>query len=299
MKKKWSLLKVMEINNLREDINEYLENYFKGKGQYNKLIYDSASYSLNIGGKRIRPILLALTYYIYKEDYNKVMPMAAAIEMIHTYSLIHDDLPCMDNDDLRRGKPTNHVKFQENIAVLAGDALLNEAMIIMMDYALKNGENSLKAAYEVAFASGAEGMIGGQVVDVISEGKEISKDELQYMHAKKTGALIKAAILAGAILADAPECDLNALEEYGEKLGLVFQIKDDILDVVGDVEVLGKNTNADKEHDKTNFITVFGLEKCNELCNTLSEECIDILKKLTVNADCLIKLTYTLLKREN
>jgi len=289
----------MEINNLRQDINDYLENYFKGKGQYNKLIYDSSSYSLNIGGKRIRPILLALSYYIYKEDYNKVMPMAAAIEMIHTYSLIHDDLPCMDNDDLRRGKPTNHVKFQENIAVLAGDALLNEAMIIMMDYALKNGENSLKAAYEVAFASGAEGMIGGQVVDVISEGKEISKDELQYMHAKKTGALIKAAILAGAILAEAPKCDLNALEEYGEKLGLVFQIKDDILDVVGDVEVLGKNTNADKEHDKTNFITVFGLEKCNELCNTLSEECIDILKKLTVNADCLIKLTYTLLKREN
>jgi len=299
MKKKWSLLKVMEINNLRQDINDYLENYFKGKGQYNKLIYDSSSYSLNIGGKRIRPILLALSYYIYKEDYNKVMPMAAAIEMIHTYSLIHDDLPCMDNDDLRRGKPTNHVKFQENIAVLAGDALLNEAMIIMMDYALKNGGNSLKAAYEVAFASGAEGMIGGQVVDVISEGKEISKDELQYMHAKKTGALIKAAILAGAILAEAPKCDLNALEEYGEKLGLVFQIKDDILDVVGDVEVLGKNTNADKEHDKTNFITVFGLEKCTELCNTLSEECIDILKKLTVNADCLIKLTYTLLNREN
>jgi geranylgeranyl diphosphate synthase type II len=289
----------MEINNLRQDINDYLENYFKGKGQYNKLIYDSSSYSLNIGGKRIRPILLALSYYIYKEDYNKVMPMAAAIEMIHTYSLIHDDLPCMDNDDLRRGKPTNHVKFQENIAVLAGDALLNEAMIIMMDYALKNGENSLKAAYEVAFASGAEGMIGGQVVDVISEGKEISKDELQYMHAKKTGSLIKAAILAGGILANAPKCDLNALEEYGEKLGLVFQIKDDILDVVGDVEVLGKNTNADKEHDKTNFITVFGLEKCTELCNTLSEECIDILKELTVNADCLIKLTYTLLNREN
>jgi geranylgeranyl diphosphate synthase type II len=169
----------------------------------------------------------------------------------------------------------------------------------MMDYALKNGENSLKAAYEVAFASGAEGMIGGQVVDVISEGKEISKDELQYMHAKKTGSLIKAAILAGGILANAPKCDLNALEEYGEKLGLVFQIKDDILDVVGDVEVLGKNTNADKEHDKTNFITVFGLEKCTELCNTLSEECIDILKELTVNADCLIKLTYTLLNREN
>lgn len=290
---------VMEINNLKQDINDYLENYFKEKGTYNKIIYDSCSYSLNIGGKRIRPILLALSYYIYKEDYKKVMPMAAAIEMIHTYSLIHDDLPCMDNDDLRRGKPTNHVKFQENIAVLAGDALLNEAMIIMMDYALKNNQNSLKAAHEVAMAAGAEGMIGGQVVDIISEGKTISKEELQYMHSKKTGALIKASVLAGAILANAPEVDLLALKEYGEKLGLVFQIKDDILDVVGDAKVLGKNVHVDEENDKTNFISVFGLEKCNELCKTLSEECIEILKNLTVNAECLIELTYTLLNREN
>lgn len=290
---------VMEINNLKQEINEYLENYFNEKGTYNRIIYDSCSYSLNIGGKRIRPILLSLSYFIYKEDYKKVMPMAAAIEMIHTYSLIHDDLPCMDNDDLRRGKPTNHVVFQENIAVLAGDALLNEAMIIMMDYAFDNDGNSLKAAHEVAMAAGAEGMIGGQVVDIISEGKKISKDELEYMHSKKTGALIKASILAGAILADAPEEDLNALTEYGEKLGLVFQIKDDILDVIGEVEILGKNVHVDEENDKTNFISVFGLEKCNELCETLSEECIEILKRLTVNADCLIELTYALLNREN
>ena len=289
----------MEINNLKQDINDYLESYFKGKGTYNKIIYDSCSYSLNIGGKRIRPILLALSYYIYKEDYKKVMKMATAIEMIHTYSLIHDDLPCMDNDDLRRGKPTNHIKFQENIAVLAGDALLNEAMILMMDYALKNKENSLKAAHIIAVAAGAEGMIGGQTVDVISEGKIISEDELKYMHSKKTGALIKAAILAGATLANAPECDLNVLEEYGEKLGLVFQIKDDILDVVGDTKVLGKNTHADEENDKTNFISVFGLDKCIELCDTLSKECIENLKNLTVNADCLVDLTYTLLNREN
>ena len=289
----------MEINNLKQEINEYLENYFKEKGTYNKIIYDSCSYSLNIGGKRIRPILLALSYYIYKEDYKKVMPMAAAIEMIHTYSLIHDDLPCMDNDDLRRGKPTNHVVFQENIAVLAGDALLNEAMIMMMDYALRNDPNSLKAAHEVAMAAGAEGMIGGQVVDIMSEGKTISKDELEYMHSKKTGALIKASILAGAILADAPKDDLNALAEYGEKLGLVFQIKDDILDVIGDAEILGKNVHVDEENDKTNFISVFGLEKCNKLCETLNEECIKLLKKLTVNADCLIELTYALLNREN
>ncbi len=289
----------MEINKLKEDIDKYLEEYFKKKGTYNKIIYDSCSYSLNIGGKRIRPILLALTYYIYKEEYTKVMPMAAAIEMIHTYSLIHDDLPCMDDDDLRRGHPTNHIKFQENIAVLAGDALLNESMIIMMNYALKNKENALKAAYEIAIAAGAEGMIGGQVVDIMSEGKKISKDELEYMHSKKTGALIKASILAGAILADAPEEDLRILEEYGAKLGLVFQIKDDILDIIGDTKKLGKSIHADEEHDKTNFISVFGLEKCNELCDSLTEESILALKNLSVNSEHLISLTYTLLNREN
>ncbi|WP_026886484.1 polyprenyl synthetase family protein [Clostridium beijerinckii] len=289
----------MEINNLKKDINEYLENYFSKKGSFNRIIYDSCSYSLNIGGKRIRPILLSLTYYIYKEDYKKVMPMAVAMEMIHTYSLIHDDLPCMDNDDLRRGKPTNHIKFQENIAVLAGDALLNEAMIIMMDYALKNENNALRAAYEIAIAAGAEGMIGGQVVDIISEGKKISKDELEYMHAKKTGALIRAAIVSGAILAEAPENDLKLLREYGEKLGLVFQIKDDILDVIGDSNVLGKNIHTDEEHNKTNFISVFGLDKCRELCETLTEECIFILKSLSVNSECLVELTYILLNREN
>jgi len=296
---KWSLVKIMKIDNLKKDINDYLESYFKGKGTYNKIIYDSCSYSLNIGGKRVRPILLALTYYIYKEDYKDIMPMAAAIEMIHTYSLIHDDLPCMDNDDLRRGQPTNHVKFKENIAVLAGDALLNEAMILMMNYALRNSENALKAAYEIAVAAGAEGMIGGQVVDILSEGEEISKDQLEYMHSKKTGELIKASILAGGILANAPESDLVALEKYGNKLGLVFQIKDDILDVVGDKKVLGKNTHADEERNKTNFISVFGLEKCIELCKSLTEDCINILKNLSVNAECLVELTYILLNREN
>ncbi|AQR90954.1 geranylgeranyl diphosphate synthase type II [Clostridium saccharobutylicum] len=290
---------MMEINNIRKDINEYLENYFKEKGTYNKVIYDSSSYSLNIGGKRIRPILFALSYFIYREEYKSIMPMACAMEMIHTYSLIHDDLPCMDDDDLRRGKPTNHKVYGENIAVLAGDNLLNEAMILMMNYSLKNGGNSLRAAYEIAKAAGAEGMIGGQVVDIISEGKEISKEELEYMHSKKTGALIKASILGGAILAGAPERDLEYLEKYGEKLGLVFQIKDDILDVVGDIKALGKNVHADEEHNKTNFITVYGLEKCQELCSKLTEECVTILRTLTVDAECLVELTYSLLNREN
>ena len=289
---------MIEINALIDEINIYLENYFKEKGTYNKIIYDASSYSLNIGGKRIRPLLLMLSYYIYKEEYKSVIEMAAAIEMIHTYSLIHDDLPCMDNDDLRRGKPTNHKVFGENIAVLAGDSLLNEAMIIMMKYSLEHAKNALKASYEIAKAAGAEGMIGGQVVDVISEGKKISKDELEYMHLNKTGALIKSSILGGATLADAPENDLKLLNKYGEKLGLVFQIKDDILDVVGNTNILGKNVHADEENNKTNFITVYGLEKCEELCKDLTEECISILKDLSVDTSCLINLTKKLLDRE-
>ena len=292
-------MKEMEISILQKDINEYLDNYFKDKGHHNKIIYDASAYSVNVGGKRIRPILFILGFYIYKKGYKNILQMACAIEMIHTYSLIHDDLPCMDNDDLRRGKPTNHKVFGENIAVLAGDNLLNEAMITMMDYALKNGGCSLKSAYEIAFSAGAEGMIGGQVVDIISEGKSISKDELEYMHAKKTGALIRSSVVAGAILAEAPEKDIELLREYGEKLGLVFQIKDDILDVIGAAKLLGKNIHVDQENNKTNFITVYGLEKCQNLCEILSDECVEILKRLSVNADELIELTYRLLKREN
>ncbi|MEG1244750.1 MAG: polyprenyl synthetase family protein, partial [Oscillospiraceae bacterium] len=177
----------MIINECRDEINKYLKSYFENKGTYNKIIYDASGYSLNIGGKRIRPILTLLTYNLYEKDWESIMEMACAIEMIHTYSLVHDDLPCMDNDDLRRGMPTNHKKFGEDIAVLAGDALLNEAMMLMMKYSLENGGRALKASVEIAKAAGPEGMIGGQVVDIINEGKDISKDELEYMHLKKTG----------------------------------------------------------------------------------------------------------------
>ena len=221
----------MKFNEMKKEINDFLLNYFSNKGTYNKVIYDSASYSLNIGGKRIRPILMLLIYSMYKENWRDILEFSSAIEMIHTYSLIHDDLPCMDDDDLRRGKPTNHKVYGENIAVLAGDTLLNEAMNLMIRFSLKNGEKSLVAAEMIASASGPEGMIGGQVVDIINEGKKISEDELKYMHMNKTGALIKVSIMSGAILGEAPEDDIRKLEKFGENLGLAFQIKDDILDV--------------------------------------------------------------------
>lgn len=289
---------MMKSKEIRDSINKYLAEYFKGKGSYNKVIYDSASYSLNIGGKRIRPILMALSYNMYKDNYNDILPMAAAMEMIHTYSLIHDDLPAMDNDDLRRGMPTNHKKYGEALAILAGDTLLNEAMYLMMIFAAEHGEKALKSAIEITQAAGAEGMIGGQVVDIISEGKKISKEELNYMHIKKTGELIRASVVSGAMLAGASEDDINKLNDYGKKLGLVFQIKDDILDVEGNVNKLGKNTLSDENNDKTNFISIYGIDSCKAKCEKLTNECIFILDSLSVKADDLKVLTYELLDRE-
>ena len=286
----------MKIKQLKELVDNYLSNYFKNKGAYNSLIYDAANYSLNVGGKRIRPILFMLVYNMYKGKDKEIIDMAAAIEMIHTYSLIHDDLPCMDNDDLRRGKPTNHKVYGENIAVLAGDALLNESMILLMDFSIKNGKDALVAAREIAYAAGADGMIGGQVVDIINEGKRISKEELNYMHLKKTGELIRASIVAGAILAEVDKSEIELLNKFGLNLGLAFQIKDDILDVTGDVNKLGKNTLADG--NKSNFITMYGLEECKVMCENLTDECIAILEKISVNTDILKKLTIELLERD-
>lgn len=289
----------MKFNEIKMEINEFLKNYFSNKGTYNKVIYDAVSYSVNIGGKRIRPILMLLTYSMYEENWRSVLEFASAIEMIHTYSLIHDDLPCMDDDDLRRGKPTNHKVYGENIAVLAGDTLLNEAMNLMMKFSLKNGKRALIASEKVALASGPEGMIGGQVVDIINEGKKITEDELRYMHIKKTGELIKVSILAGAILGNAPEDDIKALEKFGENLGLAFQIKDDILDVIGSIEKLGKNVLSDEESNKTNFITMHGLEYCIKECENLTKDSIDILDSLSVDTRDLKILTKELLDREN
>ena len=289
----------MIFNEIKDEINEFLKNYFNNKGSYNKIIYDSASYSLNIGGKRIRPMLMLLTYNMYKKNWREILEFSSAIEMVHTYSLIHDDLPCMDNDDLRRGKPTNHKVYGENIAVLAGDALLNEAMNLMMKCAIRDGEKVLIASQKIAEASGADGMIGGQIVDIINEGKKISEEELKYMHMNKTGELIKVSIVAGAILGEAPKEDIIKLERFGKNLGLAFQIKDDILDVIGNTEKLGKNVLSDEESNKTNFITMYGLDYCIKECERLTRESIEILESLSVNTDDLKILTTKLLDREN
>jgi len=288
----------MQSDILKKETEEWLNSYFQNKGSYNKKAYEAMNYSVNIGGKRIRPILMLLTYCLYNEDYKKIMPIAGAIEMIHTYSLIHDDLPCMDNDDLRRGKPTNHKVYGEALAVLAGDGLLNEAMNIMFRYIMEKDPKAIEACTYLGECAGVEGMIGGQVVDILGSGKIISEEELLYMHSKKTGALIKAAIICGALLGGASEEDVKTLTAFGEKLGLAFQIKDDLLDVIGDTKVLGKKVKSDEENNKTNFVTTYGLEECKNKCILLTKECEELLRSLDKNTVELEQITEYLLKRE-
>lgn len=286
------------IEKLKKEVENWISEHFKDKGSYNKRVYEAIIYSLDAGGKRIRPLLFLLTYMLKNNNYKSVLPVAAAIEMIHTYSLIHDDLPCMDNDDLRRGKPTNHKVFGEAIAVLAGDGLLNEAMNIMFRYCMDNDKNAIRACSLISESAGIEGMVGGQTVDILSENTKIPIDQLYYMHSKKTGALIKASIVAGAILGGSTEDDVKKLDYYGQKLGLAFQIKDDILDIVGDTEVLGKKAKSDLDNNKTNFITTYGLNKCMEMCNSLTSECVEVLDKVEGDTSKLKEITLFLLNRE-
>ena len=285
------------MNNVINEINQRLEDILS---QYpDSKVKEAMYYSLKAGGKRIRPLIVLQVIRAYGLDYRKYIDIACALEMIHTYSLIHDDLPCMDNDDLRRGKPTNHKVFGEAIAVLAGDALLNEAMKILVDYSLEEGKSALKATKIIADAAGSDGMIGGQIVDIINEDKEeISLKELDYMHLKKTGELIKASIMSGAILAEASERDIKKLEDFGYKLGLAFQIKYDILDVLENAKYLGKNVHTDQESNKNNYITIFGLEECKKKCVNITEECIDILSSIEGNIEPLKVLTMKLLERK-
>ncbi|ADL51680.1 polyprenyl synthetase family protein [Clostridium cellulovorans] len=290
----------MKALKYKDSIDKWLENYFISKDGYEKTIYDSMSYSLNIGGKRIRPLLFLYTYSLFKDEIDDVLDIAGAIEMIHTYSLIHDDLPAMDDDDLRRGMPTNHIKYGDAIAILAGDGLLNEAMNIMFQYCIESeSQLAVKACSYISKSAGAAGMIAGQIVDIESEGKKISIEKLKYMHSKKTGALINAAIVSAAILAGADSTEIEKLSEYGTKLGLAFQIKDDVLDVIGDESKLGKKTLSDENKNKSNFITEYGLEECEKQCIKLTEECLELLKSLGKDTEALEDITKYLLYRES
>jgi len=270
-----------QYNATKKDVEENLTSFIHHIAETpQKIISESMIYSLEAGGKRIRPVLLLETLKMLGGNYSSGLAFACAVEYIHTYSLIHDDLPAMDNDDLRRGKPTNHKIFGEAIAILSGDGLLNSAFEIMSDEILKNNSpGAIKAMNVISKRAGINGMIAGQIVDIGSEGKLISYEELKYLHSKKTGALIEAAVMAGAYLAGADEREIDALKLYAKNIGLAFQIADDILDVEGDAEALGKNTGSDQENEKSTYVSLFGIEKSK----LLAQECLeDAIKSLDI-----------------
>ena len=277
-----------------------LISYLPKENEYIKTVIDSMRYSLTAGGKRIRPMLVIEFAKLCGGSQEAAMPFACGIEMIHTYSLIHDDLPCMDNDDLRRGKPTNHKVFGEAAAVLGGDALLTLAFGTVLSeksIALNGYEKCAHAARLLADNAGAEGMIGGQIIDMESENREVTPERLRIMDSKKTGALIKAACLLGCICAGASPEQFDAAELYAENIGLAFQIVDDILDVTSDEATLGKPIGSDKENNKSTYVSLLGLERCRELCSELTDKALDALDIFTADTSSLRSLAISMRDR--
>ena len=263
------------------DVNRSLSAYLEEKECLQNTIYKAMNYSLHAGGKRIRPVLMLACAELMGGVRENVMPFACAIEMIHTYSLIHDDLPCMDNDDLRRGKPTNHKVYGDAMAILAGDGLLHSAFEIMTKDMLLYFDQPQKlqyraqAAYEIAKRSGVRGMVAGQVADIESENKQCSKEMLDYIHLNKTAQLITAAVMAGSSLAGISFEERKSMSTFGEALGLAFQIIDDYLDVCGDQEVIGKPVGSDAKLNKSTYASLYGIEttvaRANELLDRAEE----------------------------
>lgn len=253
-------------------IEDALARAFKGREPHGD-IYDAMNYSLLAGGKRLRPILVLETCRMCGGDPMTALPFACAIEMVHTYSLIHDDLPCMDNDDLRRGKPSSHRAFGEAAAVLAGDGLLTAAFEIALEgRGALPPERVLDALDCLAHAAGAAGMVGGQALDMAGEGRCLELSEVEELQALKTGALIAAAAEVGCILAGGEPWQREAVRRYARKLGRAFQIRDDMLDVISDTEKLGKTTGKDARAEKSTFVTLKGLEECGRLVEDLTRQ---------------------------
>lgn len=280
-----------ELGEYQYLINSELEKHLRKNECFEKKLNESVEYSLMAGGKRIRPILVMATYKLFKENYEKCYPYAVAIEMVHNFSLIHDDLPGIDNDDFRHGKLTNHKVFNEATAILAGDSLLNKAYIVISEDLKESKEEDLKNKIRVfnEFSKAVDRMIAGEHVDTEDEGKEISNEELEYIHKNKTGELLKLCVRMGAILAGAQETDIENLTKYAENIGLAFQIKDDILSEEGNEKVLGKPVGNDKKRKKCTYVSMYGLDKSKEILNHITEEAIKYVSKYD-NSDFLEEL---------
>ena len=282
----------VQLKNYQEQVNNELEKYSGKKDVPEKILNNSMEYSLMAGGKRLRPILVIATYEIFGKNINKCIPYAVAIEMVHNFSLIHDDLPGIDNDDFRHGKPTNHKKFNEATAILAGDGLLNQAYIVISEDLIKSESEELKNKLKVfnEFSTAVDRMIAGEYIDTEYEGKQITDEYLEYIHKNETGALLKLCVRMGAILANANEKDLEKLTKYAEKIGLAFQIKDDILSEEGNEEILGKPVGNDKELEKCTYVSKYGLQGAKKILEEITKEAIEELKEYGDRAEFLREL---------
>lgn len=283
------------------DTEAVLRRYLPKKEGSQVLIMEAMEYSLLAGGKRLRPMLMQETYRLYGGCGKVVEPFMAAIEMIHTYSLVHDDLPAMDNDEYRRGRKTTHVVYGEDIAILAGDALLNYAFETaagaFSDFP-NESEKIANALQILAKKAGIFGMIGGQVIDVQNEGKSVTRELLDTINRLKTGALIESAMMIGAVLAGASEKEIMQVEKAAADIGMAFQIQDDILDVTGTSEVLGKPVGSDEKNDKTTYVTLMGIEEAKKRVEQLSDEAVSVLSQTGHENPFLTELVHMLIYRE-
>lgn len=292
---------LQQLRIYKELVDEGLEGYLP-LDAYPAVIHEAMHYAVSSGGKRLRPVMVIAGAALGGQTPDIVMPTACAIEMIHCYSLVHDDLPAMDDDDLRRGKPTCHVVYGEANAILTGDALLSRAFELMAANAALPGIEAgglLRVITEVAQAIGSQGMIGGQVLDLQWEGKAISREELRCLHQLKTGALFEAALRAGALLGGLKGQQLEDVGDYAGHFGLAFQITDDILDVCGKQEIMGKPVGSDQKNDKTTYVSLFGLKGARDLARHSVQLCLDSLGKFDQRADFLRDLARFVLYREN
>ena len=285
----------------KKEVEQIVTFFLPKEEGYQKTVLEAMNYSVSAGGKRLRPMLMLETYRMFGGTSKVIEPFMAAIEMIHTYSLIHDDLPAMDNDEYRRGRKTTHVVYGEAMAILAGDALLNYAFETAASaFVLDEGNPAIGKAFMIlASKAGVYGMIGGQVVDVESEGKEIDADTLKFIHIHKTSALLESAMLIGAVLAGASEQQQRTVELAARELGLAFQIRDDILDVTGNTDELGKTVGSDEKNHKNTYVALEGLEKAKEDVKRYSESAIDRLKSLPVRNEFLYELIEELIDRRS
>ena len=273
-------------------IEERLDENLPKQGELPPVIFDAIRYSVFAGGKRLRPMLVLAACEAVGGNKEVAVPFACAMEMIHTYSLIHDDLPAMDNDDYRRGKLTNHKVYGEDMAILAGDGLLHQAMEIMAKACFDDpSAKTTGAMYAIAKGAGLSGMVAGQTVDVHFEGKPLEEEVLTYIHENKTAALIRASLEAGAILGGANPKTVKEFAFAGVKMGVAFQVIDDILDVEGSFEKLGKPIHSDEKNKKTTFVTLYGIEKCKEIAENLSVEAKQLWESLGENGAFLYDLT--------